>query len=440
MKNTKYKLMKSEKTNDFLRSVTFIIVGLLISMLLVTIFSVAVTDISATMTYDTTMSVKKNMLYEYVNNMILYIDREKEEYTLEHPEATEEEVEEAMTALARKRIYGEEHSDGAYMWIQKVLDYNGGDGYAIRLIHRNLSDTEGSLLSTNEVNQMGMKAYEIELNGIRSDGEIYQNYAFKKLNSDEVTEKVTYAKLYKPFDWIICMGVNLDDIEHYRLQSQENMRSYQTMILIAIAVTWLFMLFMLFFLYRKAGLREFEKKNKELRNKLNRDVLTGASSRSYGEKLLHNEFEAFREGKRNTLIGMMDVDFFKQFNDGFGHEVGDQVLRSFVTAVRDCTRSTDSIIRWGGDEFVVILQSVPRNTMGSIADKILESIRAIRLEGLDESVRITSSMGFTYFSDSDTDYKSTLARADEGLYKAKEAGRNNWKMDQGDGVPGPLSE
>lgn len=62
MKVVKYKLMKSEKTNDFIRSVTFIIVGLLISMLLVTIFSVVVTNISAAMTYDTTMAVKKNML------------------------------------------------------------------------------------------------------------------------------------------------------------------------------------------------------------------------------------------------------------------------------------------------------------------------------------------------------------------------------------------
>ncbi len=427
MKVVKYKLMKSEKTNDFIRSVTFIIVGLLISILLVTVFSVVVTDISAAMTYDTTMAVKKNMLNEYVNNMIIYIEDERDSYLSQHPDASEDEIEKEMTALARKRIYEEQHADGAYMWIQKVLDYNGGDNYAIRLIHPNLSDTEGCYLSTNEVNQMGMKAYEIELNGVRSDGEIYQNYAFKKLNSDEVTEKVTYAKLYKPFDWIICMGVNLDDIEHYRLRAQEGMRTYQTMILSAIAVTWLCMLLMLFYLYRKAGLKEFEKKNMELRNKLNRDVLTGAGSRAYGERLLHEEYDAFREGKRDTLIMIMDVDYFKQFNDGFGHEVGDMVLREFVNAVRDCTRATDSIIRWGGDEFVVILQSVSEKIMAPIADKILDSVRSIRIEGLDESMRITSSVGITYFAEGDEDFKSTFARADEALYKVKEAGRNNWK-------------
>ena len=426
MKTPKYQLMKSEKTNDFLRSVTFIIVGLLISMLIVTLFSVVVTDISATMTYDTTMAVKKNMLNEDVNNMIIYIDNERETYISKHPEASEEEVEEEITALARKMIYEEQHFDGAYMWIQKVLDYNGGDDYAVRLIHPNLSDTEGCLLSTNEVNQMGMKAYEIELNGVKADGEIYQNYAFKKLNSDEVTEKVTYAKLYKPFDWILCMGVNLDDIDHYRLRSQEHMRTYQTMVLSAIAITWLLMLLMLFYLFRKAGMKEYERRNIELRNKLNRDVLTGANSRTFGERLLKEEFDSFKGGKKNTLILMMDIDYFKQFNDGFGHEVGDLVLTSFVGAVRDCTRSTDSIIRWGGDEFVVILQNVQHNIMGSIADKILDSVRSIRLDDLDD-IRITSSVGITYFNDNDTDFKSTLARADEALYKAKEAGRNNWK-------------
>ncbi|MBO7531872.1 MAG: cache domain-containing protein, partial [Lachnospiraceae bacterium] len=207
--------MKINKPN-VKRSILFVLLGILISVVLITAFSWIVSDVSAKMTYEATLSVKKNMLYEYVNNFIIYLDGEIDQYLDAHPDADEAELEEAMLEIARKRIYEEEHFDGAYMWVQKVLDYNGGDDYAIRLIHPNLSDTEGCYLSTNEVNQMGMKAYETELRGIVADGEIYQNYAFKKLESDEVTEKVTYAKLYEPFDWIICMGVNLDDVEHYK--------------------------------------------------------------------------------------------------------------------------------------------------------------------------------------------------------------------------------
>ncbi|MBR6452943.1 MAG: diguanylate cyclase [Lachnospiraceae bacterium] len=421
-------MIKEKKPNEFRQSLIFVIAGLMISLMLIFIFSRVITGISATMTHDTTLAVKKNMLYEYVNNMILYLDGQRELYIKEHPDAGEEEVEAAILEIARERIYSEQHADGAYMWVQKVLDYNGGDNYAIRLIHPNLSDTEGSYLSTNEVNQMGMKAYELELEGIKGEGEIYQNYAFKKIDSDEVTEKVTYAKLYEPFDWIICMGVNLDDLEHYRMQAQDHMRAYQMIVLTAVAFTWLVLLFLMFFVYRKTRIKAYEKKNQELKDKLNWDTLTGASSRSYGERKLVKEYEAFVGGKKNTLLLMMDVDYFKKFNDGYGHDVGDKVLKGFVSAIRDCTRATDAIIRWGGDEFIVILQNISPGFQSSIADKILNAVRSVRVEGLPEGEHITASMGFTYFDLSDTDYKSALSRADEALYKAKECGRDNWQI------------
>ncbi len=420
--------MKKNKTVEVRQTLIFVITGFLISLMLIIVFSRVITRISAVMTYDTTMAVKKNMLQEYVNNMILYLDAERVAYLSEHPEATEEEIEDEMEMLARKRIYGEHHEDGAYMWIQKVLDYNGGDNYAIRLIHPNLSDTEGCYLSTNEVNQMGMLAYEEELNGVKENGEVYLNYAFKKLNSDEVTEKVTFSKLYKTYDWIICMGVNIDDLDHYRIQAAENMRSYQLLMLGAISFTWLVLLFLMLFVYRKTSVRRFEKKNKELKDKLNWDALTNANSRAFGEKQLQREFEEFKDGKRNTLVLMMDVDFFKQYNDGYGHDLGDKVLQSFVAAIRDVTRKSDSVIRWGGDEFVVILQGVRPEIQPDIGNKILEAVRAIELEKLEDGPAITASMGFAYFKESDADYKEALTRADAALYQAKEAGRNNWKM------------
>ncbi|MBP5253518.1 MAG: GGDEF domain-containing protein, partial [Lachnospiraceae bacterium] len=100
----------------------------------------------------------------------------------------------------------------------------------------------------------------------------------------------------------------------------------------------------------------------------------------------------------------------------------------FVSAVHKCTRSTDKIIRWGGDEFIVILQNVSMELLPAIGDKILESIRSIKLEALPGDVKITSSMGFAFFREEDDAYKDTLARADEALYRAKNAGRNNWKV------------
>ena len=419
--------MKDERTNEFRQSLLFVIVGLMISLMLIMVFSRVITQISATMTYDTTMAVKKNMLKEYVNNMMIYLDDASADYLEEHPGADEEELESAMLELARERIYSEQHEDGAYMWVQKVLDFNGGDNYAIRLIHPNLSDTEGDLLSTNTLNPSGIKAYETELEGVKENGAIYLTYDFKKLDSDEVTQKVTYSCLYKKFDWIVCMGVNTDDLNHYQQQAKENMRTSQILILAAISLTWIVLLYLMFHAYRKTSFRIFERRHKELSEKLDWDTVTGANSRSYGEKLLEREFQASRQGS-NTLIGMLDVDYFKQFNDSFGHDIGDRVLREFVNAVKNCLSDGDAIIRWGGDEFIAVAHNVDRFAASKLGDDIVASVRNITLPGLEGRRRITSSVGLSFFEPDDQSVKDILVRVDKAVYEVKESGRDDYRI------------
>ena len=89
--------MKDVKKSEFIRSTVFVSIGLMISLMLIIIFSRVVTGISATMTYETTLAVKKNMLYEYVNNMIVFLDDARDDYLAEHPDATEEEIEKEMS-------------------------------------------------------------------------------------------------------------------------------------------------------------------------------------------------------------------------------------------------------------------------------------------------------------------------------------------------------
>ncbi len=412
---------------DFKNTVTFILAGLVISLLLIGIFSYFITTITAQMTYDATLEVKKSMLEENVENMVSYLDVCADDYLAENPDASDDDLEEAMTDLARKKIYSESHVDGTYMWVQKVLNYDGGDDYAIRLIHPNLSDTEGDYLSTNEINSSGIYAYKEELDGVKENGSVFLTYDFKKLNSDEVTRKVTYSRLYERFDWIVCMGVNLDDLAHYQSQANDNIRVYRVTMLISIAVLWLAMLYMMFYLYRKRRFQAYEKITTELGDKLRTDAVTGANSRIHGEQLLEKELDAFKKGASDTVILMMDVDFFKKFNDSYGHDIGDKVLRSFTDSVKSAISPQDSIVRWGGDEFLVILHDISDEKLPETGDRILNAVRSIEIEGLDPSEQITSSMGFTRFSENDTDYNSTLLRADAALYNAKEAGRNNWK-------------
>lgn len=416
------------KKGAYVRQALFVVVGVVLSLVFVFVFSRVTTDISVTITYDATLALKKDMLQETVDNFIRDLDMAKSEFVKDSPNATHAQVEEAMGQMARERIYGERFNDGAYMWVQKVVKYEGGDDYAIRLIHPNLTDTEGSYLSTNEVNSAGTRAYEEELEGVKDKGWIFLSYDFKKLNSDEVTQKITYSRLYKDFDWIVCMGVNIDDLDHYRKQAEENMRSSQIIIIAAIAAIWGILLLVMAGAYKKSHVKAYEKKNKELKEKLDLDPLTGANSRGYGERLLEREYRDYQLGKRDTLLLMMDVDFFKEFNDTYGHDVGDQVLQAVVAAVRSCIGENDAVIRWGGDEFIVVIQGVSREDQPALGDRILDAVRGIRLAEIKDGRQITSSMGFGYFEDSDTGVGSAMNRVDAALYEAKAHGRNNWKI------------
>ena len=415
-----------ELHSEYHKSVRKAVAGVLVSVLLVILFSRAITSVSARMTYSTTLEMKMSMLKENVDNLISYLDACADK--LRDSGKTDAEIETELTDIARTKIYSETHVDGTYMWVQKVLDFNGGDNYAIRLIHPNLSDTEGSYLSTEVVNEMGMKAYEEELEGVKANGAVYLNYAFKKLDSDEVTEKVTYSRLYDRCDWIVCMGVNIDDLYHYRKQAQVSFGIYQNIILIATAITWIGFFLIMSYSYRRSKIGVYEKKNRELSDKLNKDALTGAGSRLFGEKAMADAFEAYQSGSEYMLLLIMDVDFFKQFNDNFGHDVGDLVLKEFVKAVKGAVRKEDSVIRWGGDEFIVVLNNVAPKYQPDVADKILTAVRSINMPELEGKRKITASMGFAYFTPDDEDAKAALARADEALYRAKEAGRNNWKI------------
>ena len=104
-------------------------------------------------------------------------------------------------------------NNSGYLWVNEILNYDGGDNYAIRLIHPNIKESEGMFLSTNMTDIKGNKPYLTELEGVKKDGSLFFRYYFKKNNSEKIAQKLTYARLYKKFNWIIATGVYLDDVE-----------------------------------------------------------------------------------------------------------------------------------------------------------------------------------------------------------------------------------
>ena len=125
---------------------------------------------------------------------------------------------------------------------------------------------------------------------------------------------------------------------------------------------------------------------------------------------------------------MIDIDFFKGFNDTYGHQAGDETLRRFAQAVQNALgRPEDFVARYGGEEFVVVLPNTPRPGAERVAAKIHQSIYAAHIPYAHSplSDRVTASLGIsTFVPESELHIKSGLFAADSALYEAKRSGRN----------------
>lgn len=164
-----------------------------------------------------------------------------------------------------------------YIWIHHIFNYEGGDKYAIRLIHPNLPHTEGTWLSTHMKVPSGDKPFEDELKGIREDGEVFFEYQFKKLTSDKVARKISYSKLYKPWNWVVGTGIYLDDIEQLVQSEIGHMKATlktQQAYSYSVAVLTLLISLIILIRFEKQISRlivEYEKKIKEFTDNLTKE-------------------------------------------------------------------------------------------------------------------------------------------------------------------------
>ena len=124
------------------------------------------------------------------------------------------------------------------------------------------------------------------------------------------------------------------------------------------------------------------------------------------------------------MVAVIDIDHFKSVNDTYGHTVGDQVLRQMVYKIKGCIRETDYLIRWGGDEFILLCSGVDSPLQRGIANKILECARKLNINTPQGLVHTTLSIGYSSFFIEDNNYQKTLERIDKALYFSKEKGRN----------------
>jgi diguanylate cyclase (GGDEF)-like protein/PAS domain S-box-containing protein len=163
-----------------------------------------------------------------------------------------------------------------------------------------------------------------------------------------------------------------------------------------------------------------EQKSKTFEEKASIDALTGIFNKDKFYEMISNDIDASKKYKTCLSLIFFDIDHFKSINDTFGHQTGDDVLQQLVNVIKECTRELDTFARWGGEEFVVLLPGTDMDNALKAAEKFRKQVMSA---GFKNVKHVTCSFGVTTLS-KDDDVDTFVNRADRGLYKAKESGRN----------------
>ncbi|MDP2167423.1 MAG: sensor domain-containing diguanylate cyclase [Thermodesulfovibrionales bacterium] len=155
-----------------------------------------------------------------------------------------------------------------------------------------------------------------------------------------------------------------------------------------------------------------------------RDPMTGLYNRRFLEE--YSETLVATTHRRGTNIGLLmcDLDFFKEVNDTYGHNVGDAVLRETSNIIRDSVRASDMVVRFGGEEFLAVLQDIKDGESRNIAEKIRKKIEETKIKMPKGFIQKTISIGIAEFPKDTPNFWQSIKYADIALYKAKDSGRN----------------
>ncbi|MDR1376503.1 MAG: sensor domain-containing diguanylate cyclase [Synergistaceae bacterium] len=167
---------------------------------------------------------------------------------------------------------------------------------------------------------------------------------------------------------------------------------------------------------------------KELKRIAYRDSLTEAPNRRCMEEAL-NEWMLVHEKKDWPFaVAMGDIDFFKNVNDKYGHDAGDLVLKKVASTLQKHLRSVDAVGRWGGEEFLILMQNIRERQLRKRLESLRKAIEESSVEDKGVEIKVTMSFGCTVPRKGDTPL-SLVSRADDLLYKSKREGRNRVSVD-----------
>ncbi len=178
----------------------------------------------------------------------------------------------------------------------------------------------------------------------------------------------------------------------------------------------------------EARTAELKEKNLELERLSVTDKLTGLFNRLKLDQILEQQLILSQRYNACFALILLDIDKFKAVNDQFGHQAGDQVLCAIGQILRQCSRASDLVGRWGGEEFLIVLAETNQDGAMVLAEKLRQTVEEYDFPVAGHK---TASFGVTVYHTGDT-IESMMARVDAALYRAKDSGRNRVELGRGE--------
>ena len=162
---------------------------------------------------------------------------------------------------------------------------------------------------------------------------------------------------------------------------------------------------------------------REVREAAIRDPLTGAANRRHLERSLEREVSLVRRHGEDLALLMVDIDRFKSVNDRFGHLTGDRCLAAIAKCITACVRDSDTLFRYGGEEFCVLLAHTGAGGAWRLAERVREAVGTLRIPAGAQTIRLTASLGVASLAPGEG-AEDLLRKADAALYRSKRSGRD----------------
>lgn len=326
-----------------------------------------------------------------------------------------------------------------YETTAQALEIRGENAAALALYQKARIEFAALKLQQDELRTV-RAIVDLQLKGTQADS-LPQSIARLIQLGDQVTrteresaaadfeERLRYAES----DAALASANAKTENERLRAIVSENKFRY-TLIAGILALCMLGVVAALYLQQRRHGVL-MQARGRELEVAVSTDFLTSVHSRRYITDAGNVAVERAIDSGMNLAVAVVDIDSFKQINDRFGHAIGDDVLKAVAEAMRHACRDSDTLGRYGGEEFAVLLEGVGRDHALAAAERLREAIAAVKVSCGDEIITPTASVGVARLSPGDTRFDQLLIRADRALYQAKAQGRNRVVIADQDAEP-----